>query len=105
MIRRPPRSTLFPYTTLFRSLQHLQQRAERIGAPPVKRAARLPRQRFRQGEVAERGVGERDGAGGEERRPRSEAPQQAADGGSPDEADTEGRPHETEILRPARGLG
>src|SRR3989442_11674701 len=22
MIRRPPRSTLFPYTTLFRSLQH-----------------------------------------------------------------------------------
>src|SRR2546422_1119428 len=24
MIRRPPRSTLFPYTTLFRSLKHLQ---------------------------------------------------------------------------------
>src|SRR3712207_6904316 len=24
MIRRPPRSTLFPYTTLFRSLQNLQ---------------------------------------------------------------------------------
>src|SRR3989475_12500519 len=24
MIRRPPRSTLFPYTTLFRSLQHAQ---------------------------------------------------------------------------------
>src|SRR3712207_6904199 len=23
MIRRPPRSTLFPYTTLFRSIQHL----------------------------------------------------------------------------------
>src|SRR2546429_2963240 len=23
MIRRPPRSTLFPYTTLFRSLHHL----------------------------------------------------------------------------------
>src|SRR5437588_1489770 len=23
MIRRPPRSTLFPYTTLFRSFQHL----------------------------------------------------------------------------------
>src|SRR2546429_6954131 len=32
MIRRPPRSTLFPYTTLFRSVQHharvLQQRIE-----------------------------------------------------------------------------
>src|SRR2546422_6259941 len=26
MIRRPPRSTLFPYTTLFRSAQHLLQR-------------------------------------------------------------------------------
>src|SRR5438132_2769833 len=25
MIRRPPRSTLFPYTTLFRSLVHLAQ--------------------------------------------------------------------------------
>src|SRR3712207_8552045 len=25
MIRRPPRSTLFPYTTLFRSVQQLQQ--------------------------------------------------------------------------------
>src|SRR3712207_8335938 len=27
MIRRPPRSTLFPYTTLFRSRPGLQQRA------------------------------------------------------------------------------
>src|SRR3989449_5605533 len=26
MIRRPPRSTLFPYTTLFRSLDHLLHR-------------------------------------------------------------------------------
>src|SRR3712207_9147613 len=25
MIRRPPRSTLFPYTTLFRSLRHYEQ--------------------------------------------------------------------------------
>src|SRR2546427_2156268 len=33
MIRRPPRSTLFPYTTLFRSktlLQHVGSRAELI---------------------------------------------------------------------------
>src|SRR5690242_21160536 len=28
MIRRPPRSTLFPYTTLFRSAPHAQLRAE-----------------------------------------------------------------------------
>src|SRR2546423_11229672 len=26
MIRRPPRSTLFPYTTLFRSRRHVQHR-------------------------------------------------------------------------------
>src|SRR5258706_1147143 len=26
MIRRPPRSTLFPYTTLFRSPEHIQAR-------------------------------------------------------------------------------
>src|SRR5947209_9231621 len=26
MIRRPPRSTLFPYTTLFRSIQHQSDR-------------------------------------------------------------------------------
>src|SRR2546430_7087501 len=31
MIRRPPRSTLFPYTTLFRSLKQLQQE-ERLEA-------------------------------------------------------------------------
>src|SRR5258708_29404277 len=29
MIRRPPRSTLFPYTTLFRSLGHQQRVADR----------------------------------------------------------------------------
>src|SRR2546430_11623806 len=28
MIRRPPRSTLFPYTTLFRSIQHANRRVE-----------------------------------------------------------------------------
>src|SRR2546430_12597540 len=42
MIRRPPRSTLFPYTTLFRSCV---QRNGRGGAPSldVRPAARLPR--------------------------------------------------------------
>src|SRR2546430_10843037 len=30
MIRRPPRSTLFPYTTLFRSLRGRRQRLARI---------------------------------------------------------------------------
>src|SRR5256885_6724878 len=33
MIRRPPRSTLFPYTTLFRSHQHVDgEQAPAIGA-------------------------------------------------------------------------
>src|SRR2546422_6946995 len=29
MIRRPPRSTLFPYTTLFRSLVHVRAKLDR----------------------------------------------------------------------------
>src|SRR3712207_7435033 len=32
MIRRPPRSTLFPYTTLFRSTPELAARPDRAGA-------------------------------------------------------------------------
>src|SRR2546428_2372534 len=39
MIRRPPRSTLFPYTTLFRSLA-LQHRAEIPGARRTRGGAR-----------------------------------------------------------------
>src|SRR3989441_9898788 len=33
MIRRPPRSTLFPYTTLFRSLQLPETRVHGLGVP------------------------------------------------------------------------
>src|SRR5258707_11848636 len=43
MIRRPPRSTLFPYTTLFRSaiiLTSAQQLARNRAAPPDKTLAR-----------------------------------------------------------------
>src|SRR5688572_31592927 len=43
MIRRPPRSTLFPYTTLFRSLSALlDDFRERAGAELVQRQARFP---------------------------------------------------------------
>src|SRR2546422_10071118 len=44
MIRRPPRSTLFPYTTLFRSLDELGLGAERldIAHPAVAHAAAEP---------------------------------------------------------------
>src|SRR3712207_8933998 len=39
MIRRPPRSTLFPYTTLFRSrrvLRRLHRREEPVGRQPLR---------------------------------------------------------------------
>src|SRR3712207_8730067 len=56
MIRRPPRSTLFPYTTLFRSAERLPHLADRLtvvtadalrirelpGPPPTALVANLP---------------------------------------------------------------
>src|SRR3712207_7810600 len=39
MIRRPPRSTLFPYTTLFRSPHRLAARPLPGGAPVLRAAA------------------------------------------------------------------
>src|SRR2546430_17429778 len=45
MIRRPPRSTLFPYTTLFRSRAHLEvdvDRAARVPARIDRREGDLP---------------------------------------------------------------
>src|SRR2546425_13237036 len=52
MIRRPPRSTLFPYTTLFRSLaDHRLEGREGHGGderrPPERRAVRAGTQRTR----------------------------------------------------------
>src|SRR2546430_8043827 len=46
MIRRPPRSTLFPYTTLFRSVQEVRAALEHAHAAPLARMQ--PRQRSRQ---------------------------------------------------------
>src|SRR2546430_14958494 len=79
MIRRPPRSTLFPYTTLFRSLEDL--RALR-GADPLRECQVLDRdrhsvERAEPGTAPERAGGAlrpvecllcRDGAIGVERR-------------------------------------
>src|SRR3712207_7510817 len=51
MIRRPPRSTLFPYTPLFRSQPGLARRVRQLradegerdaGAPPAQRLANRP---------------------------------------------------------------
>src|SRR5688572_31591426 len=51
MIRRPPRSTLFPYTTLFRSHQRPHRRGP---APPNGRPDRAGARVARRGRVAER---------------------------------------------------
>src|SRR5437016_8092275 len=42
MIRRPPRSTLFPYTTLFRSVSPSRREGARGRAPPKLRRAPPP---------------------------------------------------------------
>src|SRR2546425_6914783 len=55
MIRRPPRSTLFPYTTLFRSAQHDRRDARAISRWPVVRGACI----FRRGRAASGGGGSR----------------------------------------------
>src|SRR5436309_8103501 len=39
MIRRPPRSTLFPYTTLFRSLRLPDRSPSRCAVPPPRSPA------------------------------------------------------------------
>src|SRR5260221_4744739 len=43
MIRRPPKSTLFPYTTLFRSLNRLSGRESRGPGPLKIEPAQVPR--------------------------------------------------------------
>src|SRR3989442_6837566 len=45
MIRRPPRSTLFPYTTLFRSQLHDSRGVSRRGMPDRQRRDRARRRR------------------------------------------------------------
>src|SRR5258705_7777868 len=48
MIRRPPRSTLFPYTTLFRSVQVARRRgAHQPARLQQRRRGTLPRERQR----------------------------------------------------------
>src|SRR2546427_7370931 len=60
MIRRPPRSTLFPYTTLFRSVlpaqllilaQNSDDRSEVIGIVTLEITGRVPPQLVKRGNV------------------------------------------------------
>src|SRR2546427_9529626 len=77
MIRRPPRSTLFPYTTLFRSDGDRAAARQRGGVDQVHRVAQVSDDRHEpsrgderepRGEQPRARVGERDGVGA----PRSE---------------------------------
>src|SRR3712207_9214081 len=51
MIRRPPRSTLFPYTTLFRSRGRVRRRGPRRTGRGPRRAVRRPGRRGLRGVV------------------------------------------------------
>src|SRR5258708_17658046 len=53
MIRRPPRSTLFPYTTLFRSISGTKEAARRVTTVALISSAGILRQ-HRQGRVSRR---------------------------------------------------
>src|SRR5256885_11273554 len=65
MIRRPPRSTLFPYTTLFRSLQRAAAHAGKVGGETqVDGALRIAVQ----GRVEERAVWIRAAGGPRDRK-------------------------------------
>src|SRR3712207_9055950 len=76
MIRRPPRSTLFPYTTLFRSL------ALDAAVEALRHAVRLRRVRLGGAVLrAERGAGFREGAGGDARAAVGQHVGQAGGGG------------------------
>src|SRR2546426_8028791 len=69
MIRRPPRSTLFPYTTLFRS--HAPARREAAGRHPQGRRLE-PREPGRGKPVGRKPGGREPARGGPERLIRSE---------------------------------
>src|SRR3712207_8073040 len=61
MIRRPPRSTLFPYTTLFRSLPHHDHLPPEVLHPRAARRTRGTRELGPQGRGHGRSRGPRGG--------------------------------------------
>src|SRR2546430_16633730 len=77
MIRRPPRSTLFPYTTLFRSHAHTDADAD--GDAPERPRAPRPRARPSRRALVRRG----GGAGRLPGRPTARQPPRAEQRGPP----------------------
>src|SRR3989454_5861781 len=77
MIRRPPRSTLFPYTTLFRSPEHPRPGAAlgALHAHPLRwPAAGHPLRRFEAGGIATLGEGPRTAQRSEEHTSELQSP-------------------------------
>src|SRR2546427_8603479 len=72
MIRRPPRSTLFPYTTLFRSPIHLRNGPGCGSARDPPRSSRTPGDRAGPSGGPARSPGVRLDLGGSRALPRSE---------------------------------
>src|SRR3712207_8743282 len=73
MIRRPPRSTLFPYTTLFRSPEDLQPEHDRAAGGPARAARDRPRHGRPPGAVDHHHAHDRQhAAGGDAEHARSE---------------------------------
>src|SRR5689334_24313437 len=73
MIRRPPRSTLFPYTTLFRSLERVEVRAQRVHAVSAERmpsVSTLQPNLAKASVVQTRGVDSRGGVRGDRKSTR-----------------------------------
>src|SRR2546422_6836214 len=60
MIRRPPRSTLFPYPTLFRSTDALREELARVLAAPAHEAYRVRCENYFLGRERSRGRWGRD---------------------------------------------
>src|SRR3712207_5683660 len=92
MIRRPPRSTLFPYTTLFRSGQRDEQRLRDLpGAPGAGEPLPLEVEELEDLRVGPGRSGEPEDAGGQRDQGAGDAPA-AAPVGEPGERDQEEGP-------------
>src|SRR3712207_7345381 len=75
MIRRPPRSTLFPYTTLFRSISRAPGAGRRGSAGAVRCEPRRPRRPRRDAAAARRARGLQAAARSEEHTPELQSRQ------------------------------
>ena len=79
-------------------LPHLDERADRIRAPPLKRPSSLGGKRLREHEEPVTQIDETERRGGEKRSARSETPEEPANSRPDDEADSKSGADDAEIL-------